>query len=373
MRSPAFLVAARRTPVAPRGGAFSDVDLFDLAVPPLLAALSDAGIVAGRVNEVIIGNAIGPGGNPARSIALAAGLAETTAGLTLDRQCCSGLDALLLAEALIAGGADVVLAGGVEQYSRRSHRRQSELETGERDPLEQARFTPWPDRDPPMEVAADNLGKVLGISRQKQDAWTVESHRKALRNRHRCHAEIVPVPGIDLVVDSYGREMSMAICRRARRVCGSITAANTSVAADGGAICAVVSERIARELDRPAVRIAGGMTIGGDPDLPGLAPVDAIAATLDQAGLEVQDLAVAEIMEAYAVQAIACVNGVGLSPSIVNPGGGSLARGHPIGASGAVLAVRLFHELAERRARFGIASIAAAGGLGTAVLLEYRP
>ncbi len=372
MSRPAFLAAARRTPVAPRGGALSDVDLFALAVAPMLAALSDAGISAERVDEVIIGNAIGPGGNPARSISLAAGIAESTAGLTLDRQCCSGLDALLLAEAQIARGADVVLAGGVEQYSRRSYRGWSERDPDDRDPFEQARFTPWPDRDPPMAVAADNLGRELGISRQSQDEWSVESHRKALRLRPRRNPELVPVPGIDLDVDSYGRKLSMVICQRARRICGSITAANASVAADGGAICVLVSEEIAGGLDRPVVRLVGGTTIGGDPELPGLAPVEAMNATLGQAGLNVTDISVAEIMEAYAVQAIACVNGVGLSPSIVNPGGGSLARGHPVGASGAILAVRLYHELVERRERFGIAAIAAAGGLGTAVLLEYR-
>ena len=368
MTRPVHVVGARRTPVAPRGGALADAELFELGVAPALAALSDANIPPSAVDEVIVSNALGPGGNPARSMALAAGCRDCVAGLTIDRQCSGGLDALLLAKAMIsAGDAEIVLAGGVECYSRR--RFANPAEPG-RNPAEQAPFTPWPDRDPKMAEAADRLARELGISRERQDEWAVESHWKALALRKRGSPEFAPVPSADIEFDSFTRQLTPRLCGRAGRVFGSITAANSSVAADGGAVCVVVSDRIARRSGCSGVRIAAGATRGGDPELPGLAPIEAVGIVLAKAGLSVGEVAVAEVMEAYAVQAIACVEGSGIARETVNMSGGSIARGHPIGASGAILAVRLFHELRLRNERHGIAAIASAGGIGTAIAFE---
>jgi acetyl-CoA C-acetyltransferase len=145
-----------------------------------------------------------------------------------------------------------------------------------------------------------------------------------------------------------------------------VTHANTAVAADAAACVVVVSAQRARQMGH-ALRIVSGATLGGRPEDPGLAPVAAIRSALNQAGLQSGDIGVAEIMEAYAVQAIACVRGAGLDPTRVNLGGGALARGHPIGASGAILAVRLFHQMQQG---YGLAAIAAAGGIGTALVVE---
>ena len=362
------VIGARRTPVAPRGGALAGAELFELGVAPALAALSDANLPASVVDEVIIANALGPGGNPARSIALAAGCGNRVAGLTVDRQCSGGLDALLLARAMIsAGDAEVVLAGGVECYSRRRFANPAEAR---RNPAEQAPFTPWPDRDPVMAEAADRLARELGISRETQDEWAVESHRKARALKRRGSTEFATIPSANIEFDSFTRQLTPGLCGRAGRVFGSITAANSSVAADGGAVCVVVSERFARRSGCTGVRLTAGATLGGDPELPGLAPVEAIGLVLAEAGLSAGDVAVAEIMEAYAVQAIACVEGSGIAGDAVNRSGGSIARGHPIGASGAILAVRLFHELRFRNERHGIAAIASAGGIGTAIAFE---
>lgn len=359
----AFVIAAKRSAVVPHGGAFARLSIEALAAPVLLACLAKAGIGLDEVDEVIVSNALGAGGNPARRVALAAGLPERVAGLSLDRQCVGGLDALLLARALvISGAAEVVVAGGVESASRRPIRMTTDPEGGPPVAYDQAPFTPWPDRDPLMPVAAEALAQRLGISRAQQDAWAVESHRKA-RSADMA-AEIVVLAG--QARDAYTRDLTLKVAGRARVLCGSITAANTAVAADGAAFAVVVSARIAARAAR-ACRIAGGVTLGGVPDEPGLAPVAAIAATLARAGLSVQDIARAEVMEAYAAQAIACVEGAGLDPALVNLGGGALARGHPIGASGAVLAVGLFQGLNRG---YGLAAIAAAGGIGTALLLE---
>lgn len=362
------LVAAFRTAVVPRGGAFSTLEIPDLGAPVIRQCLSQAGVAATEVDELIVGNALGAGGNPARLAALAAGLPETVAGLSLDRQCCSGLDALVLADAMIrAGLAEVVIAGGIESYSRRPLRLRTFVDGSPALPYDRPPFSPWPGRDPDLAEAADLLATDLKISQDDQDRWAIASHAKALAAQVRLHREIVVLAGV--TQDPFARRLTPGICARAGRISGTITTANTSVAADAAAFCLLVSERVARRLGGPSVAFVAGRTVGGRPEQPGIAPVAAIREVLDLTGVRAADLCVAEIMEAYAAQAIACVQGAGIAPEITNPSGGSLARGHPIGASGAVNAVRLFHEL-RGRTGYGLAAIAAAGGLGTAIILR---
>jgi acetyl-CoA C-acetyltransferase len=206
-----------------------------------------------------------------------------------------------------------------------------------------------------MAEAAEALAQRLGVSRAEQEAWAAESHAKALKSD--LSAEIVPLFGVSR--DAFPRGLGPALLARAPVVHGSITSATAAVAADAAAICVVVSDRLAQGR---GLAILGGATIGANPVEPGLAPVAAIARVWQG-----EALAMAEIMEAYAVQAIAVMREAGIDPGIVNRGGGGLARGHPVGASGAILAVRLFHGLAAGR---GLAAIAAAGGIGTALLVE---
>lgn len=352
----ARLIAARRTAVVPRGGAFARLRIEDLAAPVLAACLTDAGIGPEKVGEVILANALGAGGNAARRAALAAGLPETVAGLSIDRQCAGGLDAILLGQALVdSGAADVILAGGVESYSRRPLRMATDPDGGPPVPYDQAPFTPWPDRDPGMADAAEALARRLSISRTRQEDWAVHSHAKALVAD--LSAETVPLS--DVTRDAFPRALTPRLLARAPVLTGSITAATAAVAADAAAFCLVASDRIARGR---GLRIVSGATLGGNPEEPGLAPLAAIRRIWTGEALHQ-----AEIMEAYAVQALAVIDGAGLDPAIVNPAGGGLARGHPIGASGAILAVRLFHGLRKGR---GLAAIAAAGGIGTALLVE---
>lgn len=354
--------------MVPRGGAFSHLSIQDLANPVLLECLSKSGVGAENIDEIIVGNALGAGGNPARLVALAAGFGEHIGGLTIDRQCCSGLDAILLADAMIKSGqARIVIAGGVESYSRRPLRAQTFADA--RPPLAYDRpaFTPWPERDPEMADAADQLAKDLGISREAQDAWAVASHHKAVSAQARLAAEIASIENV--ANDAFTRNLSEKICLRAAPIRGSITAANSSVAADAAAFCVVACEEVAMGLQAQSAEIIAGRTIGGRPDCPGIAPVAAIQKVLSEGSLQPRDIHVSEVMEAYAAQAIACVSEAGLDRKLTNLGGGSLARGHPIGASGAINAVRLYHELG-RIGGNGIAAIAAAGGLGTALLLR---
>jgi acetyl-CoA C-acetyltransferase len=208
-----------------------------------------------------------------------------------------------------------------------------------------------------MAVAAEALARRLNISRERQDLWAALSHAKALAADP--STEIVPLNGVTR--DAFPRVLSPRLLAKAPVLTGSITAATAAVAADAAAVCLVVSDRIAQGR---GLALLGGATVGGNPEEPGLAPVAAIRRIWNGSTLQQ-----AEIMEAYAVQALAVIDGAGLDPQIVNPGGGGLARGHPIGASGAILAVRLFHGLQRGS---GLAAIAAAGGIGTALLVERQ-
>jgi len=368
MSDACYLIGAKRSPVAPRDGALSSLNLHELSTPVINALLTAACIDPLSVDEVIVGNALGAGGNPARVVSLAAGLSERVAGLSIDRQCCSGLDAVLLAKYMITSGrASIVVAGGVESYSQRPLRFRVGKDSAEPQAYDQPPFTPWPDRDPDMGLAADQLASELGISFETQNNWAIDSHAKAIAAREQLHNEIVAVGGIEH--DSFTRNLSSAVCKRVKRLHGNITAANAAVAADASAFCLVVSESIAKQFDGFKLRIASGITLGANPELPGLAPVAAIKSVLNNEGLRATDLVKAEIMEAYAAQAIACIQQTEIDEAICNIGGGALARGHPIGASGAVLLTRLYSEMSHAQG-FGIAAIAAAGGLGTALLVE---
>ena len=367
--SGSFLIAARRSPVVPRNGTFAHLSIEALAKPVLSAALKDAKIAPDQVGEIIIANSLGAGGNPARIIALNAELPNRVAGLTIDRQCAGGLDAILLADAMIQSGHhQILVVGGVESYSRRPLRYHTFPDGREPLPYEQAKFTPWADRNPDMAQAADNLARELEISRSEQDAWAVTSHKKAMAARSKkLPSNVVGMGGI--TEDAFTRNLTSTLTDRASVISGSITAANMSVAADGAALIVMASRQFVEEKNIDGVEFVSGATVGGDPELPGIAPVEAIGNALTVAGISIDDLTCAEVMEAFAVQAIACQRGAKLPISIVNRRGGSLARGHPISASGAILVVNLFNELLENPG-IGLAAIAAAGSLGSAAVFR---
>ena len=366
MRS--HIIAACRSPVAPRNTALASLKPHELAAPVITDLLARGGVAADQVGELVLANALGAGGNPARVTALAAGLPQHVAGLSIDRQCAGGLDAILLGDAMIRSGLhEVVVAGGAESYSRRPIR-MHRFERGRApEAYGQASFTPWPARDPDMAEAADNLARNMAISRAAQDSWACESHAKALTARNDLRSEITPVAGLDQ--DRFTRALSQRHCSRATPVCGTITVANMAVAADGAGFVLMVSDRLARQLAGASVTVLAGKTLGADPTQPGIAPVPAVKTVLAAEDISIADLSAAEIMEAFAAQAIACRIGCNLPGEIINQRGGALARGHPIGASGAILAVRLFHDLTRAGAGTGLAAIASAGGLGSALLL----
>ncbi|MFG1286990.1 thiolase family protein [Xanthobacter versatilis] len=362
------LLAARRTAVVPRGGAFRDMEPFALAAALIGPILAEAGIAAAAVDEVILGNALSGGGNVARVAALAAGLPQHVPALTLDTQCCSGLDAIRMGAARIAAGeARYVLAGGAESFSRaplRAHRPRNKDEAPAF--YRQPAFTPWPEREPDLAAAAAELARAEGIPRQAQEAFAMESHRRALALPP-PDGEIVPVNGI--ARDPFARILSPALLARLPVIAGDaafgVTTATTAVEADAAAMVLLGPGGAG------PVQVLGALARGGDPLMPALAPVPAVEALCGRLGLHARDMEHVELMEAYAAQALAGIGRLGLDPARVNAQGGALARGHPIGASGAVLAVRAFQRLRAAGGR-ALVAIAGAGGIASAMVLSGK-
>ena len=370
----AYIIAAKRTPVAPRNGALSHYAVTELGARVIQAAIKQAGLLASQVDYVLMGNALYGGGNPSRVAALAAGLPETTPAMTIDTQCCAGLDAINLACTMVENGAaSCVVAGGLESFSRSPIRKHRPASPDQR-AVEYQRppFTPWPERDPDMLESAAELAKQRGISRGAQELFAIQSHDKAYHYND-TGDEILDFEGV--TKDNFTRQLSEKICARAPLICGDettgLTASTVAVEADACACVIVVNEKVLSQLNFAVqpIRAAGYCSMGTDPVMPSLAPVAATNNLLEQNSVLAAQLACAEIMEAFAVQAMACIDDCGIDPHVVNRSGGALARGHPIGASGAVLAVRLWYELQrETCGSLGLIAIAAAGGLGTAAL-----
>ncbi|MEP3275316.1 MAG: thiolase family protein [Stappiaceae bacterium] len=374
-----FITAAKRTAVVPRGGTFAGVALHELAAPVMSSCAMEAELETTTIDEVIVGNALYGGGNPARLIALAAGLPETIPAITIDRQCCSGLDAVGMALSMIKSGqADKVIAGGAESFSRsalRSHRPRFPDEAAE--PYDRPPFSPWSDRDPEMGEAAAALAARLSISRERQWAWAIDSHQKALKRSKSTEikGDFVRVDKETLTVDPFTRDLTIGTCRRAPLLFGDksygVDVATTAVEADAAAFLFLCDEDAAHAHGGPIYRILDHVVSGADPELPGLAPIEAAKKLMSRTNRQAKDIDRVEIMEAYAAQAIAFDDAFDFDPSNINVGGGALARGHPIGASGAILLVQLVKELARLPSGVcGLAAIASAGGLGSAVLIE---
>lgn len=366
------IVAARRSPIGRAGGALAAVELEALAAPVLQALLRDTGLAPKAVDDVLLGNAAGGGGNIARLAALEADLPLCVPGMTIDRQCGSGLAAIVTACQLISGGAgDVFLAGGVESVSRaplRAHRPKAEGE-----PLSfytRARFAPEKVGDPEMGVAAENVATAFGISRERQDAFALESHRKAIAAQEAgaFEAEIVPLAG--LTQDECPRagtslEKLSALPPKFRES-GTVTAGNACPLNDGASVVLVTSLAKARALKVPfALLYEDAATAGVDPKILGIGPVAStkrlIKARPDLAP-EAADFI--EFNEAFAAQVLANLDQLSIAPERVNRQGGALALGHPFGASGAVLVTRLFHQMKERPNALGLAMIGIGGGMG---------
>lgn len=373
-RQPA-IVAARRTAIGTAGRGFA-AHTVDALAAPVLAAVADAVAPADvEIADVILGNCMGPGGDIARVAALRAGLGAGTPGVTVDRQCGSGLDAVVQASARVqAGAAELVIAGGAESASTAPRRHWPD--TGER--YTRAPFAPpgWP--DPDMGPAAEHVARECGITRARQDSWAARSHERATaaRDDGRFAAEIVPVDGVTRD-DRPRATLDPAVLARFAPAfpledgTGTVTAGNSCGFSDGAAAMAVTTSSAAARSGLPALRVVAGAVAAGDPALPGLGGAWAVQRVLRQAGMTTRDLGFVEITEAFAAQVLAVSDAVGLDETRICSEGGAIALGHPWGASGAVLLVRLAARMARTDdARVGLAACSIGGGQGIAMLVE---
>ncbi|MGW2371489.1 MULTISPECIES: thiolase family protein [Kitasatospora] len=395
---PVYFAAARRTPIGRLRGALATVRPDDLSATVLRALLADVpALDPARIDDVYWGAANQAGEdnrNAARMAVLLAGLPESVPGATVNRLCASGLEAVTLAARAIGSGeADVVLAGGCESMTRAPfvlprpdealpHR----IETHD------TRLG-WRLTNPRMAElhgvlsmgeTAEEVASRYGIGRERQDAFALRSHQRAAAARKDGHfdAELIPVErpdGVTVTQDEGIREDTslekLGRLKPAFRQGGTVTAGNASPMNDGAAGLVLVSEEALRDLGlQPLGRYVAGASAGVHPDVMGIGPVPATAKVLGRAGWNLADLDTAELNEAFAAQALASADGIGFSPEradeIVNPSGGAIALGHPLGGSGARILTTLLHRMRRTGARRGLATMCVGVGQGTAVLVE---
>ena len=382
-----YVVDAVRTPIGRHRGALAGVRPDDLAAGVVRAIVDRVPEVAAeRIDDVVFGDANGAGEdnrNVARMAALLAGVPVTVPGTTVNRLCGSGMEAVAQASrALAVGDAGVVLAGGVESMSR----------------------APWVTLDPEgaglvsttlgwrlinpampaqwtvsLGEGAELLADRYGVTRDDQDAFAMASHRKAAAawDAGRFAGEVVEVAGAVLAADEcVRRDTSLEALARLRpvfrEVGGTVTAGNASPLADGAAALLLAGEDVVAGTGRrPLARIAARATCAVEPHLYGIAPVEAAGKALAGAGIGWSDLVAVELNEAFAAQALACLaEWPELDPALVNPNGGAIALGHPIGCSGARIVATLAHELRRRGGGYGLAAMCVGVGQGIAVVLE---
>jgi acetyl-CoA C-acetyltransferase len=384
MSAPLALIAAwARSAVVPRGGAFNALHAHEIAEPVLQALLQRAGLPASAVDAVVLGNALGAGGNPARMLALHAGLPQRCAALTVDTQCCAGLDAVAMGAALIASGqAHVVVAGGAEAWSRSPMRMHRPMRADEMPvPYERPAFAPTPEQDPDMLHSATLFAAAHGHTRAEQEAYALQSHVRAVNSQAHMAAEIVTVAGVQH--DAYPRHMTPERAARMPVVASStsdkasafgLSALTISAQADGAALVLLMSQQACEKWGvSGAMSLVAQASVGGAPEVPLAAAELAAHEVLQRAGgLKASDVSWVELHDAFAVQGLSFAKGLGLAPEQLNLHGGGLARGHPIGASAAVALVRLLSDLtvSTQPNPKGLVAVAGAGGLGSAALVQ---
>ncbi|MDH5332671.1 MAG: acetyl-CoA C-acyltransferase [Thermoleophilia bacterium] len=385
----AVVVSAVRTPIGRYGGALSGVRPDDLAAHAIAAAVERSGVDREEIEDAFVGCANQAGEdnrNVARMAVLLAGLPETVAGVTVNRLCASGLTAVVSAcHTVLAGDADVVVAGGVESMSR------APLVTGKPDAaFPRGDRTLWDTtlgwRFPnprleelfPLESmgeTGENVAERWSVTRDDQDAFALRSQQRwaAAQADGRFADEIVPVG--DVAVDEHPRPDTtlerLTTLRPAFRDGGTVTAGNASGINDGAAALVITSERRARELGvEPLGAFVGSAVAGVDPRVMGIGPTPAVRKLLARTGVGVDQLDLVGLNEAFASQSLAVIRELGLDEDRVNVNGGAIALGHPLGMSGARLVVSLLHELRRRGMRYGLATLCVGVGQGQAALFE---
>jgi len=385
------ILAGARTPIGDFGGQFRQLLANELAIVAVQEAMKRADILPEEVEEVILGNCIQRTDEPnlGRTVALKAGMPKETTGFTIQRQCSSGMQAVVSGWQEIAlGDAEIVVAGGAESMSNALYVLK-DARWGQR--LTHGEFTDslWELLTDPlhnilMGVTAENLAEKYAISREEQDTVALRSHKNASRaSKDGTFAEeIVPVPvpakrGEVKLVDSDEHIRSdltmekLASLSAAFKKGGTVTAGNASGLNDGATAMVLMNEkRAAQKNVQPLGRIVSYAWAGVEPELMGYGPVPATQIALQKAGLTLADIDLFEVNEAFAAQYLACEKLLGLNRDIVNVNGSGVGLGHPVGSTGARIMLTLLYELRRRQKRYGLATLCVGGGMGMAVIVE---
>jgi 3-oxoadipyl-CoA thiolase len=389
----AVIVDALRTPIGRYAGALKEVRPDDLAALVVSQAVQRNQLDPSTIEDVYFGDANQAGEdnrNVARMAVLLAGLPVEIPAATMNRLCGSGMQAVVAAiREIETGNGDCFLAGGVESMTRAPYileKPQREFARGAQtlhdSTLGWRMVNPTFKQDWTISLGqtAEVVARRYGISREEQDRWALASHQKAVAAQQACHFrnELVPVPlsaGGALETDESPRADTslekLAALKPAFEKDGTVTAGNSSPLNDGAACLVMMSEPYAQRIRaRPLARVLSAASAGVDPSVMGLGPIPASRKALARAGLKAGDMDCVELNEAFASQVIACVRDLELDPQRVNPNGGAIALGHPLGASGVRIIATLTHELARRKARYGLATMCIGVGQGIATVVE---
>ncbi len=385
------IVSAARTPIGTIGGQFKGITSLDLSIPVMQALVERAGIDAAIIDDVIWGcnyQRTYKENNLARVALVKAGLPPSVPGMTIHRNCTSSMSSVQLGFYQIrAGEADCIMAGGADSMSTAPHM-VFNARYGQKFGHMDLRDSMWDSLTnlgigPAMGITAENVAEKYDVTRQDQDEYAVLSQTRAIKamDAGLFKDEIVPVtvkgrksdtvfetdeyPKRDVTVESLGR------LRPAFKEDGSVTAGNASGMNDASAGVLLMSEDKAKELGVPILaRVVSVATTGVEPEYMGLGPVSASEQALKKAGLSLEDMELVELNEAFAAQYIGCERAMGLDREITNVNGGGISLGHPVGATGARIMIALLSEMRRRNNRYGLATLCAGGGMGTAVVIE---
>lgn len=387
MKRDAVIVSAVRTPIGRQGSALASVPAHVFGAEVIKEAVKRAAIDPELIDDVIFGNVLSGGGNIARLTALQTGLSTSLPGLTIDRQCGSGINAInLAAQAINAGNGDVFVAGGTESMSRAPYL----LDRPEKGyspvppKFRKSELAPKEIGDPPMGITAENLVKKYKIGREEQDEFAFRSqHRMAIAMEEgRFDEQIVPITvpvrkGEPVVfnTDEHPRPQTtkegLSKLKPAFLEGGSVTAGNSSGLNDAASALVIMSREKAEELGiTPLAIIRASAVAGVDPNIMGIGPVPATKKVMEKSGFSLGDMDIIEINEAFAAQVLACDRELEMDPGKVNVNGGAIAHGHPLGATGAILATKAIYELKRSQGKYALITACIGGGQGIATIIE---
>lgn len=387
MNRDAVIVSAVRTAIGRQGGALGSVPAHVFGAEVIKEAIRRANVQPEMIEDVIMGNVISGGGNIARLAALQTGLSLELPGLTIDRQCGSGINAVnLAAQAITAGTGDVYVAGGIESMSRAPYLMDKPERPYSPVPpsFRKSQLSPKEIGDPPMGITAENLVAKYSISREEQDEFALASQQKmaAAMGEGRFDEQIVPISipvrkgaPVSFNKDEHPRPQTtmeaLAKLKPAFLPNGTVTAGSSSGLNDAAAALIVMSREKAQELGMIPMAVIREQAVAGvDPNIMGIGPVPAVRKVLEKSGLTLDDMDIIEINEAFAAQVIACVRELNMDKEKVNVNGGAIAHGHPLGATGAILITKAVYELERRGGRYALITACIGGGQGIATIIE---